>query len=353
MIAQVIKHTLQRLGMAGEVTQPTGERTVAWIPPRTVFDPDFVVRGNPDHPGHDAQGFRNPEVLHEVDVCVLGGAFAYGAGVGPEQCWPRLLSWMSGRTVHNSAMYGWGPLQAAIAVEAALERNPSRVVFMLHTGDARRAFLGAARSSHQLARSVWQDSYDSVQVPTLLIKDMAAKAFRLEEQANPHAQPGELLATISSRNVPDFNRFELGGARFYLADNVCRAVQAHGSPTVEAGFDITIHCLEHIARMVRAAGSELTVVLAPSREYLAYTRMDEAEVRTTRTLRNLGRTEERTLERLKAACNNIQAMYLDLSPVLSARLDRRIFPQDSRDGFPNPKGCRLIAETVHQFLSHS
>lgn len=352
MLNSIITRTMQRFGL-GAASAPTRQdlaRSV-WTPPRAVPDPDLILRGNPRHPGHDEQGHRNPIELVESDISVLGGSFAYGAGVGAEQCWPRLLGWMGGKAVSNAALCGWGPVQAAISVESELRRKPGQVLLTLHVSDARRAFLAAARSRHQLARTMWQPRYDRIEVPSLLIKDMAAKAYRLESRANPEAAPGQLLATIADRGVPDFNRYEIGGARFYLADNACRAAQTHGTPAVEAGHRILTHCLEHIARMTREAEADLLVILAPSREYVAYTRLHEAEVRSPETLRALGKTESRTLDRLKAACDNARTDYLDLTDTLAAALPRRIFPQDSRDGNPSPKGCRLVAETVHRSLS--
>ncbi|GAB7023666.1 SGNH/GDSL hydrolase family protein [Salidesulfovibrio brasiliensis] len=351
MLNNTFTRAMKRLGLPGRTeTAPAEPIRTAWSPPRAVADPDCILRGNPRHPGHDPQGFRNAQPLREADICVLGGSFAYGAGVGDEQCWPKLLGWIGDTTVFNAAFRGWGPMQAAIVIEEMLQRNPSRVILTLHSCDARRAFLGAARSRHELARTVWKPEYENVEVPTLLIKDMAAKAYRLERQANPDADPGELLAVIADRGVPDFNRFELGGARLYLADNVCRAAQAHGTHAVEAGHAVLKYCLEHIARMTQDAGAELTILLAPSREYVAFTRMHEAVVRSPETLRALGQTEARTMNRLKYACDNIRAEHYELTDALAAALPRRIFPQDSRDGNPSPKGCRLIAETVHRLL---
>lgn len=351
MLSKTISRAFERLFIPDRNdVLPKEDTTSVWTPARTIPDPDRIVRGNPTHPGHDADGFRNPMVLEQADICVLGGSMAYGAGVGPEQCWPRLLDWLSPSAVYNASQCGWGPLQAAIGLERELKRNPSSIILTLHTGDARRAFKCAARSGHSLARSVWQSEYSRIAMPSLLVKDMAAKALILEERARPEASPGEILATLSERGVPDFNRFELDGSRFYLTENACGAVQKHRTPTVEAGFRILNQCVEHIAHKTASVGAELLIMIMPSREYLAYVCMDRAEVRSPDSLRRLGEIEGQTIKRLHAACDNAKARSLDMSDVLLPHMGTRIFPQDSRDGHPNPKGCRIIAENVARIL---
>lgn len=352
MLNNSLLGVFRRIGgmVAPGVADPDGGRRYQ-AAPRTLADPELIVRGNPGHSGHDECGFRNSSVMERADVCVLGGALAYGAGVGAEQCWPALLGWMTSRKVYNAALPGWGPMQAAMVLERQLERQPSRVVLTLNSGDARRAFLCALRSAHPLARRFWQPEYEGIAPSALLSKEMAARAYTLEKKSRPEATSAELLETLSDRNVPEFNRFELRASRFYLSDGLARAVVAPESPATSAGLELLGSSVRHVAEVAADRGVEVDVLLIPSREYLAFLRMHEAEVRSPESLRSLGEAENRMLSGIRLACEDAGLRMHDLSAPLARRLGSRIFPQDSRDGHPNPKGCRIIAETVNYLLA--
>src|SRR5688572_30586092 len=47
----------------------------------TVPDERLGHRPNPDKPGHDRKGFRNPEVPAKADIIALGDSQTYGTGV--------------------------------------------------------------------------------------------------------------------------------------------------------------------------------------------------------------------------------------------------------------------------------
>ena len=63
---------------------------------RSVHDPAMLMRGNPDHPEHDALGMRNREVPEQAELIVIGDSHVYGACVRADQCWPFRLQEESG-----------------------------------------------------------------------------------------------------------------------------------------------------------------------------------------------------------------------------------------------------------------
>ena len=74
-------------------------------------DPVRGHRIGPGVQGHDAQGFRNSEVLKSPDLITIGDSMTYGVLAPMGESWPAHLSRQLKLPVYNLGLGGYGPLQ--------------------------------------------------------------------------------------------------------------------------------------------------------------------------------------------------------------------------------------------------
>src|SRR2546421_1234104 len=77
----------------------------------TVDDPQLGMRVVPYATGHDANGFRNASVPPKVDIVALGDSQTWGVNVHKDDAWPQQLEKLSGHSVYNMGVGGYGPIQ--------------------------------------------------------------------------------------------------------------------------------------------------------------------------------------------------------------------------------------------------
>lgn len=110
-----------------------------------VSDAVLGLRGNPDYPAHDRLGFNNASVPERADLITLGDSQTYGVVGSPDLnhrveissdvCWPAYLADLSGRSVYNMGLGGWGPVEYLHVLDEALAMNPQSVVLGLYLGN--------------------------------------------------------------------------------------------------------------------------------------------------------------------------------------------------------------------------
>lgn len=101
----------------------------------TIPDERLGYRPNPEFPGHDSKGFRNPTVPNKAKIVALGDSQTYGAGVDSQDTWPRQFEKLSGYTVYSMAFGGYGPVHSLILWEEASSLNPEIYIEAFYSGN--------------------------------------------------------------------------------------------------------------------------------------------------------------------------------------------------------------------------
>lgn len=317
--------------------------------PRVIPDPVYLLKGNPAHPEHDELGLRNPEGIEAPDLVLIGGGVVYGAGVRAEQCWPALLQKRMGTGVLNAGMTGWGSVQYALAAEELTTMAPRRVIACLNpASDLIQAFTCASLSDSLLARSFFDPDWTSLPQPDTTATNRAGRAIDRMAAEHPDLADEDILALLAQRGEPDVDPCVLEASRFYLAEHSLLAMQDLEHPVVEAGLSITVKVLAHLRRLSEERDFSLTILLMPTREYLVYQRLDEAQVRDREMLERLGLAEASVLGELRAACAGLGVRCFDLTNYLKHFVGSRIHTQNSRQGQLTTKGCELLARFVRE-----
>ena len=100
-----------------------------------IKDPVLGFKLAPYTRGHDANGFRNEAVPQQVDIVCLGDSQTWGVNVERQDAWPQQLSRISGRSVYNMGLGGFGPVQYQVQLRKALRLSPKLIVVDFYFGN--------------------------------------------------------------------------------------------------------------------------------------------------------------------------------------------------------------------------
>lgn len=338
--ASSLRTTLARL---------TGGEAPAAVIPRVVPDAAWLLRGNPDHPEHDALGLRNGPVRRNPDLVFIGGDQVYGSGVGPEETWPARLERWIGSGVLNAGMPGWGSVQYALAAEELSVLSPKRMLVCLSpANDLVQAFYCAGLSAAPLARSFHEPHWINLAQPDAAAMTRSERAIELTQAKHPELAHEDVLDLLAQRGEPDVDLCTLEASRFYLTPHSLFAKQNLEHPAVEAGLTVTIKVLRHLRDLALRRGFALSILLLPTREYLVSRRLDEALLRDDEALERLGMAEALVLGELRLACSGLGLRCFDLTEYLTHFVGRGIHVQNSRLGQLSARGCDLLARFVRE-----
>lgn len=350
---------------------------VDFLRPRRVPDPVLGERIRGHSSGHDAWGFRNPEVPAHADVVAIGDSQTWGTAATARESWPAALASISGRTVYNMATGGYGPVQYAYLLdEKALGLHPQAVVVGLYLGnDLVESYRIVYRLPH------WQRLRDPAHVPS----DEAPPTPTVEPRRSSNTVWGRLrrsvthgwlahhsmLARVSMASPLGSLFHEWGADRaeqglegypvLELPGGDLRVGFTPGTrlwaldldrPDVQEGLRLTLERLEHMSRVCREAGIELLVAVIPTKESV-FAELIEAQrgrMAEIERFEALFAREDRARREILAFLSSRGIRYVDLLPPLRrAAPERSIYPADY-DGHPNAGGYRIIAEAIDAAL---
>ncbi len=103
--------------------------------PDVISDPVLGIRVAANASGHDARGFRNVSAPAHADVVAIGDSQTWGVNAQATDAWPQQLARLSGRSVYNMAVGGYGPDQYLILSKQALQLSPKTIVVGLYFGN--------------------------------------------------------------------------------------------------------------------------------------------------------------------------------------------------------------------------
>jgi hypothetical protein len=107
--------------------------------------------------GHDDLGFRNRSVPVQADIVAIGDSMTYGSGAPRDGAWPQQLAALSGQSVYNMGLGGYGPLQYLhLAGHQAKQFKPKQLLVSFYFGND---FVDAYMLPQNLPRwAGWKES---------------------------------------------------------------------------------------------------------------------------------------------------------------------------------------------------
>lgn len=353
---------------------------VNFLRPRLLRDPVLRWRVEPHSAGHDAWGYRNPEVPESADIVTIGDSQTYGVGASATGSWPSWLSRLTGRSVYNLALAGYGPLDyRALAETRALELSPSIVVVGLYFGndlmDAWRsaytldhwAFLRDPDWADDPARPPPPGSFEQVAEPATWGRGSRLAPLKqfMGEHSVLYRMAGLALSdliygyTVRQRAEEEDSNVDVvryGGGEYLTGLNPGRRLREVDLDDVRIreGLRITLESLGAIHEACSKAGIDLVVVIIPTKISVFADFVREGHSPGfEETVRRLEQSERTAREETRAWLEEHGIPYVAVLDELRRRTaDLRIYPR-SDDGHPTSDGYRVVAERIAERIDTS
>lgn len=352
-------------------------------------DPVLVNRLPSGAGGHDANGYRNDRVPDRAHIVALGDSWTWGVNAKRDRAWPQQLDRMTGRSVYNMAMGGFGPAQYLALTDEVLMLSPEIVVIGLYTGndiinaetvvygkdfyaDLRdptyRTTVGATKVRQVVGQTRererdWKARYMARSAKTtlsgwtsLLLRYTATVRllYRLD------LWPGRTLKDLHfeaakawANEAPEHSRVVDKGNQKTILHTAARLLAVNlGDARVREGLSLTERILGRIRKRLTAHDAWLLVVLLPSKE-LSFAKAEAADGTPLGPIyTKAANMETEILRRLRSDLKARGIASVDLLPAFQTAIAERrpVFPTDG-DTHPTPEGYRLIASRVAEEIA--
>ena len=308
---------------------------------------DVVLAGHPDFSYRlrtNSRGLRTPVEDGSVEVVALGDSFTFGYGVDEKAAWPTQLAWLSGLTVANLGISGFGPgNELAMLRQEGLRLRPRLVVWQFFANDlldaASFAAWQAAGRGDFLAWERERTQPDAA--------DPTMQGVSLRGLLHRHLVSYELAKWALRQGVYNPRRrptrwINIGAAPLLLDISGPVAWADRSDPRVCEGMALTAAALEAARDAVHAAGAGLVVVLAPTKEAVYW----QGDLSEHMALEGNDRW-------VAQVCRSLEIPCLPLLPAF-ASVARQAGPlYFSQDVHWNPAGHRLAAQEIVRFITSS
>lgn len=315
----------------------------------------------------DEWGFRNPSVPKQADIVAIGDSHTYGNKAKMVESWPYVLGHLTGKTVYNMGLGGYGPNQYYYLFDTkALTLKPRIILCGLYMGDD---FENAFSITYGL--EYWsflkKESYKGVN-PNIWenISDISwHKRIRVWLSRNSVVYQlvfhGPLLGKIKGNiQIEHASRLYEGAVSLTLPDrNIKEAFRPgslvsrldQGDKRIKEGIRITFSLLKEMNERCLANGIHFVVVIIPIKEivfsdYLQQEKSLPQHKVIETLLKNEGLTRETLFQFLEEA--NIR--YVDTLPALKQMVHKDLYARDALDMHPNRNGYRVIAKAVYNSI---
>ncbi len=345
---------------------------------RTVPDDRLGYRPNPDFPGHDSKGFRNPSIPDETSIVALGDSQTYGPGVEAQDAWPRQLAFLTGNTVYSMAYGGYGPVHSLVLWEEAVSLSPDILIEAFYAGndlfDAfnlvynQQQFPELRTTSADVQASIRQaDALEPIAQRVTRIGNrtkIGSEVFFVREflarqskfygllrraryELMRSAQSWENAKAWAKANPSYYQVFEDDQFRtIFTSEYRLSALDLQDSRIVE-GHRISLEAIRRMHSLAARDDKRFLVVLIPTKELVFQPLVHSPSL----SYRTLVQNEVQIWNTTKEFLDRHGIEYVDVLPGLREQLSAGIQPyQESRDGHPNQHGHRVIAKLIHTRL---
>lgn len=340
---------------------------VDFLLPKLVVDSFLGHKIEPGSGGHDDWGFRNKTRPEAADIVAIGDSMTYGIAATSDGAWPSQLQQLSGKTVYNLALGGYGPIQYLHLLRTkAKSLRPSVVIVGLYFGndlvDAYSAVysnenwakyrtashVGGTKENVNLRpeteRTVLRKIRDFLSQRSLLYRVVTqSPIFNFVRQA-------EVSEKVSQSTE---NFIYEGPAGFGTLQSPAHVVtwMSEDDPSVIEGLRITELVLKEMQEFASSNDIQLYVMMIPTNEFVFFDHVrNELTQEQLNTYEGMVLNETRLRMDIEQSLKRNGIRTIDVYPELKAAIDngKDIFPFN--DGHPNSSGYAVIAEKIYSLL---
>jgi hypothetical protein len=320
--------------------------------------------------GYDAWGFRNPKVPEQADIVAVGDSHTYGNTAKMEDSWPIVLGRLTGKTVYNMGMGGYGPNQYFYLLKTkALTLKPKLILCGIWVGDDfENAFqitygldywsslreASFEKANYRIWRTeaspVWHKrmriwlSRHSVVYQLVFHGSLLG---RLQGEAQIKVDP-KVDSTVTSLIVPEKHILEA-----FRPEVDLRALDQQ-SPEIQEGMRVTFKLLQQMKDLCDQNQIEFAVVVIPTKNTVFSPYLEKRpELALSDVLKKVTANELSAREKMFQYLKENNIRYIDTLPALQASVEHELYARTAADMHPGRNGYRVIAEAVSQGLSQS
>lgn len=319
-----------------------------WLGYRYRPNLDVMLAGHPEFAFRlrtNARGFRTRFERGPVDVVLVGDSFAFGHGVEERDAMGAVLERLSGRSVANLGVGGYGSLQELRLLEReGLRLRPQVIVWQLFKDDLWGAaeFMDWLESGRQ-DMVAWKQARWAEPHPLRAVHGPASGVRRILHR---HLIGYELIKYV----------FALGGyrardrrpVRVRWGSTVLVLDRASDSewadltrPEIQDGWIATRRAVRRARELAVEKGACLVVAYVPSKEEVY------GHLRPGKDRRGVSRLVG---ERLATLCRQVDVPFLDLLDGLARAARSGDWPYFSRDSHWSAAGHAVAAAELYRFL---
>jgi hypothetical protein len=333
-----------------------------------IIDPVLGAVPKVDSGRFDAWGFRNPQVPERAEIVAIGDSHTYGNTATMNDSWPYVLSRLTGKSVYNMGLGGYGPNQYLHLLKTrALGLRPRIVLCGLYMGDDfENAFLITYGLSHwsylrelparDVDFNIWKNEMPALswhkKIRVWLSRHSVAYQLVFHGPLMGHIQgeyqirnAARLYGSATTLSVPEKGILEAFLPRGMLA----RLDQ--GQPAVREGMRITFALLNEMNSICRRHNIQFEVVVIPTKEmvFSEYLERDSG-LPLHDVIVKLLANERIARGKMFQFLDSSGIAYHDTLPGLRSALGKQLYARTAADMHPSGNGYRVIAESIKSNL---
>lgn len=305
--------------------------------PDKIKDPILAYKIPPTWPGVDADGYRNPGIPDQVDIVALGDSHTYGLNADIDTNWPGQLAKMTGLSVYNLGIGGYGPLQYYYLFDRALQFKPQYIVIGLYLpNDIKGLCHPYLRSEYWKTRAA-QEKLDL---------GYCGKAEFPDDEGDKGKRAGMLqkaggLIVNSKLGV----LISITARRLRVLKDSMDMKQ----PEIASSLEVTKMLISRMAERSRENGVKLVVMVIPSKEYVYHQYLHDAGKPLPEILAQMAMNESGLRSNVIGWLAQQSIPHVDAaSTVLEAVKSRGGIYSHDNDDHPLPAGYAAYAQALHE-----
>jgi len=320
--------------------------------------------------GFDKWGFRNRGVPETVDIVAVGDSHTYGNTAKMVESWPFVLGQLTGRSVYNMSLGGYGPNQYFyLSNTKAFTLKPRMIIWGLYMGDD---FEGAysmtygldhwaylrALPAQKVDPNVWEEEPFSGPSWHKQIRLWLSRHSVLYQLVFHTSLGGRIKGDVQIRNAAKLYP-GLATSLIIPEKNISEAFRPVGilkgldleNPSIREGMRITFELMKEMNETCRQNHVQFMVVVIPTKEMVFSEYLDHnSKIPLDDVIDDLLVNERVALQQTFTFLTDSNIPYVDPLPALKKSVSQGLYASSAGDMHPNKNGYRVIAEAVSEVL---
>jgi lysophospholipase L1-like esterase len=301
----------------------------------------------------DENGFRNPGVPGEVDIVAMGDSHTYGVNVKSENSWPAQLARMSGLSIYNSGVGGYGTLQYYYLFDSAVKLKPERIILALYPANDLNDVCKIIEKLDYWREWARARGYDTGVCTgssgrlsrinmVLSASHLYWTAARAIKRVNEGTDFGDSVRVSDGKNPTLIKYGTIGSHRKYMDLERER---------ISLGLAVTEDMLREMSEKARSMGIEFSVVLIPSKEVVFFDYLKEKGYELPADYTGLVENENKLVAGLSRFFKSEGIRFADARPYIEKELytSRDVY-STTDDGHPLEAGYNAYARAVYESI---